>query len=150
MKKERQSLIRRIIRENEIETQEELAEYLTDAGIPVTQATVSRDIHEMRLTKVAGISRRSKYAESKENVEEVIAEKFTRVMREAFISAETAGSLLVIKTMTGMAMAVAASLDSLGWPEIVGCIAGDDTIFLATHSSEQSRKVKEKLTALIQ
>jgi transcriptional regulator of arginine metabolism len=83
-------------------------------------------------------------------VENEIAEKFTRVLKEAFIGAEVAGSLLVIKTMIGMAMAVAASLDTLGWPEIVGCIAGDDTIFLATHSLEQSRKVKEKLLALIE
>lgn len=150
MKKDRQELIRQIIKKNEIETQEELAEYLTQAGVPVTQATISRDIRELRLTKVVGVNRRSKYAEPQDRETDVLAGKFSRVLKEAFVSAEAAGTLLVIKTMTGMAMAVAASLDSLGWPEIIGCIAGDDTIFLATHSAEQSRELKGKLTALIQ
>lgn len=150
MKKERQELIRRIIAEEEIETQEELAEHLARAGVPVTQATISRDIRELRLTKVVGANRRSRYAEPRKEAEDAAAGKFTRVLREAFVSAEPAGTLLVIKTMTGMAMAVAASLDSLGWEEVVGCIAGDDTIFLATHSLGQSQELKKKLVSLIQ
>ncbi len=150
MKKERQQLICRLIKEYEIETQEEMVAKLCEHGIPVTQATVSRDIRELRLTKVVGRGHRSIYAEPKrEGKNEINDAKFSRVLKEAFVSADPAGTILVIKTITGMAMAVAASLDNLGWPEIVGCIAGDDTIFLATHSAQQCNQLRDKLIVLI-
>lgn len=152
MKTKRQELICDLIVRYEIETQEELVAKLEEAGCKVTQATISRDIRELRLTKIVGESGVQKYALPEplpQGELPMVARRLSRVMREAFVSAEVAGSIVVVRTMSGMAMAVAAALDSLRMEEIVGTIAGDDTIFLAVHSVEDGNSLRDKIMALV-
>ena len=149
MKKDRHSEILRIIRENEIGTQEELAQKLRESGFEVTQATVSRDIRALKLTKVADESGRIRYALMQPEREPEKANRFERVLRETFISMEQAENILVIKTSAGMAMAAAAALDGLAFDGIAGSIAGDDTIFCAVRSREEAARIMEKLRALL-
>ena len=128
MKTKRQTKMLELIKKHDIETQEELSDYLQKEGYQVTQATVSRDIRELKLTKVAMSNGRQKYAALTEANED-LSEKYTRVFRDAFVSMDMAQNILVIKTVSGMAMAVAAAIDAMHLHEIVGCIAGvDDTI----------------------
>ena len=129
-------------------TQEELANRLNEAGLHFTQATVSRDIRALKLTKMTRKDGRSYYAVLEEN-NPVTGDKYTRVIREALVSMDAAENLVVIKTVSGMAMAVAASLDSMKWDELLGCIAGDDTIMCAARTSEGARAVIDKLEALL-
>lgn len=152
MKQDRQSAILRLISQYEIMTQEELAGRLIQAGYPVTQATVSRDIRDLRLIKVVSDTGRSHYAVKPfaSETEDLNASRFSTVLQEGFVSAVCAGNILVIKTVTGMAMAVAASLDSLELSEIAGSIAGDDTIFLAVRSPEECESLRNRLKAMIQ
>ena len=126
MKTKRQTKMLELIKKHDIETQEELSDYLQKEGYQVTQATVSRDIRELKLTKVAMSNGRQKYAALTEANED-LSEKYTRVFRDAFVSMDMAQNILVIKTVSGMAMAVAAAIDAMHLHEIVGCIAGDDT-----------------------
>ena len=152
MKTKRQELICDLIVRYEIETQEELVAKLEEAGCKVTQATISRDIRELRLTKIVGESGVQKYALPEplpQGELPMVARRLSRVMREAFVSAEVAGSIVVVRTMSGMAMAVADALDSLRMEEIVGTIAGDDTIFLAVHSVEDGNSLRDKIMALV-
>jgi len=148
MKISRQSKIIELISKYDIETQEELAERLMEAGFNVTQATVSRDIRELKLTKVAVDGGKQKYI-LLQKTEPDISEKYTRVLREGFVSMDMAQNILVIKTISGMAMAVAAALDALQISSIVGCIAGDDTIMCAVRTVEDTPAVMEKLNKLI-
>lgn len=147
MKNNRQKKILELIVREEIGTQEELMEKLHEAGYDVTQATVSRDIREMKLTKVEthGKLHYVAYRESDEDLKE----KYGRVFREGFISMDNAQNILVIKTVPGMAMAVAAALDSMDFDEVVGSIAGDDTIMCAIRSLEDTVNVMEKLRRII-
>ena len=108
---------------------DELAEYLNEAGFKVTQATVSRDIRDLKLTKVPAENGRQKYAVL-QGAQNGMTEKYVRILRDGFSSMDMAQNILVLKTVSGMAMAVAAALDAMNWNEIVGCIAGDDTILL--------------------
>ena len=149
MKSSRQNKIVEIIRKYNVETQEELAEYLQQAGFAVTQATVSRDIRELKLTKVPTESGRSKYAIHQENNSSVLNDKLVRVLRDAYLSMDRAQNILVIKTVSGMAMAAAAALDSLELDAIVGCIAGDDTIMCAIRTDEQTEEVMQVVSELI-
>lgn len=148
MKVGRQSKIVELITKYEIETQEDLAERLIEAGYQVTQATISRDIRELKLTKVTTEQGRQKYIVLK-NQETGLAEKYVRVLKDGFVTMEQAQNLLVVKTVSGMAMAVAAALDALHIEGIVGCIAGDDTIFCAIRSEAEIAKVMENLSRLI-
>lgn len=148
MKISRQSKIIELISKYDIETQEELAERLMQDGYNVTQATVSRDIRELKLTKVALDGGKQKYIVL-QKTEAGMTEKYTRVLRDAFISMDMAQNILVIKTVSGMAMAVAAALDSLQISSIVGCIAGDDTIMCAIRTTEDTVAVMEKLSKII-
>ncbi len=138
MKRIRQNKILELIAQNEIETQEELAGYLAMAGFQVTQATVSRDIRELSLTKVIGRNGRPKYAarDYGGNMAHMYSERYARVLQDGMVSMTQADNLVVIKTVSGMAMAVAAAIDALGIEEIAGCIAGDDTIMCAVKSEE--------------
>ena len=129
-------------------TQEELAEKLNEAGFKVTQATVSRDIRELKLTKVAMSNGRQKYAALTEANED-LSEKYTRVFRDAFVSMDMAQNILVMRTVSGMAMAVAAALDAIHFGEVVGCIAGDDTIMIAVRSVEDTRILMGKIRELM-
>jgi transcriptional regulator of arginine metabolism len=135
MKNIRHSKILEIIENMDIETQEELAEELRKGGIVVTQATVSRDIKELRLVKVMASSGVSKYALI-DNAETGISQKLIRVFAESVISIDSSNNLIVIKTIAGSAQAAASAIDSLGWQEIVGCIAGDDTILVVVRESQ--------------
>ena len=148
MKLSRQTKIVEIIRKYNVETQEELVEYLQSAGFIVTQATISRDIKELRLTKIPTEDGRFKYA-FHQGDDTVKNEKFVRVFRDAFVSMEKAQNILVIKTVSGMAMAAAAALDSLEIEGMVGCIAGDDTIMCAIRTSEETNDVMKELEELI-
>ena len=148
MKISRQSKIVELINKYDIETQEELADRLMKDGYNVTQATVSRDIRELKLTKVAVDGGRQKYIVL-QKTEPGMSEKYTRVLRDGFISMDMAQNIMVVKTVPGMAMAVAAALDALQMNSIVGCIAGDDTVMCAIRSAEETIMVMEKLSKLI-
>jgi transcriptional regulator of arginine metabolism len=148
MKISRQSKIIELINKYDIETQEELADRLMKDGYNVTQATVSRDIRELKLTKVAVDGGRQKYIVL-QKTEPGMSEKYTRVLRDAFVSMDMAQNILVIKTVSGMAMAVAAALDALHMNSIVGCIAGDDTVMCAVRTADETISVMEKLSKLI-
>lgn len=144
MKYKRQRKILDIIEKMEIETQDELVKALNDSGYNVTQATVSRDIREMCLTKVTGKNGKICYNRPL-NSSSVITDKYDRILKEGFISCTAAKNLIVIKTAPGIAMAVAAAIDSMDWDEVVGCIAGDDTIFCAVHSDEEAENVSKRI-----
>ena len=149
MKTKRQAKMLELIRKHEIETQEELSDYLQKEGYQVTQATVSRDIRELKLTKVAMSNGRQKYAALTDNSED-LSEKYIRVFREGFVSMDMAQNILVIKTVSGMAMAVAAAIDAMHLHEIVGCIAGDDTIMCAVRSVDDTIEVIGRLRKLVE
>lgn len=149
MKKVRQRKIAEIIEKHDVETQEELAGYLKEAGFSVTQATVSRDIREMNLSKVPSDSGRHKYAAFRQD-DARLGDKYSRVLRDGFVSMDMAQNILVVKTVSGMAMAVAAALDAMRFPEIVGCIAGDDTIMVAVRTTEETRTLMDRLRGLIE
>ena len=144
MKLARHEKIIELIHQYDIDTQEELAARLNEAGFKVTQATVSRDIRALKMTKVAGKDGKSHYAILKDEAPE-LGDKYTRVLRDAVISIDVGQNLVVVRTVPGMAMGVAAALDALAWPEILGCIAGDDTIMCACRSSDLALGVMEKL-----
>ena len=127
MKTNRQSKIIEIIQKNEVETQDELSALLEKDGFRVTQATVSRDIRELKLTKIPTAGGRQKYAVITDAPEN-LSKKYERVLREGFLSMDMAQNILVIKTVSGMASAVCAAIDAMKMREIVGSIAGDDTI----------------------
>lgn len=149
MKTKRQTKMLELIKKHDIETQEELSDYLQKEGYQVTQATVSRDIRELKLTKVAMSNGRQKYAALTEANED-LSEKYTRVFRDAFVSMDMAQNILVIKTVSGMAMAVAAAIDAMHLHEIVGCIVGDDTIMCAVRSVDDTIAVMSRLRKLVE
>ncbi len=149
MKTKRQLKMLELIKKHDIETQEELSDYLLREGFQVTQATVSRDIRELKLTKVSMSNGRQKYVALRDDKED-LSEKYTRVFRDAYISMDMAQNILVIKTVSGMAMAVAAAIDSMHMHEIVGCIAGDDTIMCAVRSVDDTISVMERLRKLVE
>lgn len=148
MKLERHEKIIELIEKYDIETQDELADRLRAEGFRVTQATVSRDIRELKLSKVPGLGGRQKYA-LLIHQEHQMAEKYVGILREAFVSMDRAQNILVIKTVSGMAMAAAAALDNIGWKEIVGCIAGDDTIMCAIRTEEDTKAVMLELEKIL-
>ena len=127
MKVNRHAKIIELINQYQIETQEELADYLNQEGFKVTQATVSRDIRDLKLTKIPAEDGKQRYAVH-QSTEQGMGEKYIRVLRDGFVSMDMAQNILVIKTVAGMAMAVCAAIDAMKWNEVVGSIAGDDTI----------------------
>ena len=148
MKGNRHAKIIELIQKKRIETQEELAEYLNQEGFKVTQATVSRDIRDLKLTKVPDENGKQRYAVTPADISEM-GEKYIRVLRDGFMSMDMAQNILVIKTVSGMAMAVAAAVDALKIEEIVGCIAGDDTVFCAIRTAEDTLQVMDKLRKMM-
>ena len=148
MKIGRQAKIIDLIGRYDIETQEELAHYLNEEGFRVTQATISRDIRELKLTKISVSGGHQKYAVLSPGSRQM-SEKYLRVLRDGFINMDRAGNLLVINTVSGMAMAVAAAIDALDMPEIIGCIAGDDTILLILKEKCNLSSVEDLLTKII-
>lgn len=148
MKVERHAKIVELINTHDIDTQEELAELLNKEGFRVTQATVSRDIRELKLTKIAGPDGHQKYAVVGVQ-SNTLDEKYLRVLRAGFVSMDMAQNILIIRTVSGMAMAVAAALDALHWSEVAGCIAGDDTIMCAIRSVDDTLLVMEKIRKIL-
>lgn len=148
MKVGRQTKIIELINKYDIETQEELADRLNAAGYNVTQATVSRDIRELKLTKVSVDGTHQKYIVL-QNQESVLFEKYVRVLRDGYLCMEQAQNILVIKTISGMAMAVAAALDSLSITGLVGTIAGDDTVMCAIRTDREVPPVMERINRMI-
>ncbi len=147
-KKTRLARILEIIQEREIGTQEDLAAALRDEGFDVTQATVSRDIRELRLQKSRSQSGGQRYVPASDDAG-LLVDKYSRVMKDGLVSMDQAQNILVIKTVSGMAMAVAAALDHLHFSEIVGCIAGDDTIMVAVRTAEETTRLMEKIRELL-
>lgn len=148
MKINRHAKIVELINQHHIETQEELAEYLNQEGFKVTQATVSRDIRDLKLTKVPTDEGRQKYAVHQTS-ETQMSEKYIRVLKDGYISMDMAQNILVIKTVSGMAMAVCAAIDTMKWNEVVGSIAGDDTIMCAIRSVDDTIKVMDKISKIV-
>ncbi len=148
MKVSRHAKIVELISQYDVETQEELAELLKKEGFKVTQATVSRDIRDLKLTKVQTESGKQKYVVLMPEGN-AINEKYTRVLQEGFTSMDMAQNILVIKTVSGMAMAVAAAVDNMKWPEVVGCIAGDDTIMCAIRTVDDTILVMDKIRKIV-
>lgn len=149
MKKSRHQKIKELVEKYEIETQEELADKLKEAGYAVTQATVSRDIREMKLSKISMGDGRQKYAILMNN-DHYLSDKYIRVLKDGFISMDMAQNILVVKTVSGMAMAVAAAIDAMKLKEIVGSIAGDDTIMMAVRTVEDTEIVMEKIHGVLE
>ena len=148
MKQNRHEKIVELIDIYEIETQEELADKLREAGFNVTQATVSRDIRQLHLSKVPAGNGRQKYIVLRQD-DSSLWDKYVRVLKDGFVSMDMAQNILVLKTVSGMAMAVAAALDEIHFHEIVGCSAGDDTIMCAVRSADDTILVMDKLKKLI-
>ena len=145
MKIKRHNEIVELIKTREVGTQEELLELLKEKGYDVTQATISRDIRELNLTKV-NVNGRQKYVIIQKD--DGVGDKSVRVLKEGFVSMMPSVNLIVLKTVVGMAMAVATAIDALEINEIIGCIAGDDTIFIAVSENSHTTDVMNKLKKL--
>ncbi len=145
MKKNRHKKIIEIVSSNRVETQEELAGLLKKEGYDVTQATISRDIRSLNLSKKTGADGVSRYF-APSSSEEDYTRRYEQVMAHGITSMDVAENILVIKTVSGMAMAVAAAIDDMEYPEVVGCIAGDDTIMCVIRTRAQAVDVMDRLT----
>ena len=148
MKTKRHDMISKLIASENIETQEELAARLRELGFPVTQATVSRDIKELRLIKVLSAEGKYKYA-TVEKAEADMQERFIRMFSNCVLTVSSAGNLIVIKTITGSAPAAAEAVDSLKWPDILGTIAGDNTIFIAVRDGKSVSDIIRKFQKML-
>ena len=148
MKSVRHNLILEIIENKDIETQEELAEELKRRNVKVTQATVSRDIKELRLLKVLAEGGRYKYA-TVERAEKGMSDRFIRILSESILSVESAGNLIVIKTITASANAGCEAIDSMKWPEVLGTIAGDNTVLIIGRSPEAIEIIQNRFHNLL-
>ena len=153
MKRIRQRKIIEIIERETVETQEQLRACLEQEGIQVTQATLSRDIRELKLSKLSvdGMQGgRQRYVVFYKDGRGQHGEKYVRVLKDGFVSMDMAQNILVIKTVSGMAMAVAMAVDAIQFPEVVGCIAGDDTIMVAVRTVEETRQLIQKINEIMQ
>ena len=144
----RQLKLIEIINKNEIETQEALAEALRNEGYLVTQATVSRDIKDLGLIKVMTPNKTYKYAQHA-STEQKSSGKMLNLFRECVISIDYAGHLIVIKTVSGGANSAATLVDKLNFPEVMGCVAGDDTILVVIKDQQKIVPIVEKLKSLL-
>lgn len=148
MKNNRQAMIVAIIKEKVIGTQEELGEALKARGILVTQATLSRDIKELGLTKIPTLEGYYRYSLPQDRTPGDLMRRAQRMLDDAVVSIDGAENLIIIKTMSGTAQGVAAAFDELEWPEVVGTVAGDNTILVVVRSKEQTPVVLDKLQQL--
>ena len=148
MKTRRHDKILELIREKDIDTQEELLRCLREAGYDVTQATVSRDIKELRLIKTLSSEGRYHYSTGQES-NPGVSTKFLTLFADSILSIEAAGNLLVVKCMTGMAQAVCAAIDSTHWKGTVGTLAGDDTVFIACRTEDDALNMQGGLKKLL-
>ena len=148
MKSARHNLILEIIECKDIETQEELAEELKNRGVRVTQATVSRDIKELRLLKVLSERGGYKYA-TVERAEKGMNDRFARILAESIVNMEAVNNLIVVNTLTASANAAGEAIDSMKWSEVLGTIAGDNTLLIITRTSEAAEALVAKFNTLL-
>lgn len=148
MKNARQTAILSIIEHNDIETQEELASKLREMGIIVTQATVSRDIKELRLLKVLTPGGSYKYATA-DKAENGVSERFVRIFIDSVLSINYSDNIIVIRTLAASANAAGEAIDNMRWPEILGTISGDNTIFVVVRSDEDAPVVVERFREIL-
>lgn len=148
MKYNRHAKILEIIDNYVIETQEELAEKLKEQGVEVTQATVSRDIKDLRLIKVMSSDGRYKYA-TLSQTDNQISNRLTTILTESYVSSDYANNIVVVKTLSGMAQAAASAIDSLKWGEILGSIAGDDTLLIVCRAEKIAEEIVNKFNKMI-
>ena len=147
MKTTRQEKILEIIENEEIETQEELANRLRERGYKVTQATVSRDIKELRLIKISG--RRNTYCYARPGRHEAITnDRMIRLLTDSTVDIDYAGQMVVVKTLSGSANVAAEAIDNLGWTEILGTIAGDNTIFIVVREEADTAEISGRIKDL--
>ncbi|MBS7361862.1 MAG: arginine repressor [Clostridia bacterium] len=149
MKKKRQEAMLEIIDKYELSTQDELLQKLRDFGFEATQATVSRDIKELRLVKTMGNNGQYKYAVTRTESDELIS-KFRSIFVQSVVSADYAGNTIVIRCYTGMAQAACAAFDSMQWDGLVGTLAGDDTIFALCRTEGYASQMKDAIKRLIE
>lgn len=151
MKQDRHKIILQLVEQQNIETQEELAALLQEQGLNVTQATISRDIRELNLTKAMGENGRQKYIVLGSANQPERSARYARLLNEAMVNADTAKNLLIIRTNPGLASAVGAAIDALGLTGLVGSLAGDDTVFCAFKKDEDAvealAELQEKIAA---
>ncbi len=147
-KLKRQQKLLDLIRQYEVETQDELINLLCGCGYPVTQATVSRDINDLQLIKIAGKEKKYRYAQVTQS-KQVDNGKFISLFKAAVVSIEPAQNLIVIKTLISNGGPVGATVDSLNYKEVVGCVAGDDTLLVVTHSAQDAIIVANRLKELL-
>ena len=145
MRNKRHDAILTLIKENDIETQQELTVALASVGFDVTQATVSRDIKELRLLKRLNDSGKYIYTQNIRPTPEDISDKMSIILSKSVVSIDYALNTIVIKTLSGMAQGAASVLDAMHFSEVLGSIAGDDTIFIITRSEEAAQKLSKKL-----
>lgn len=149
MKAGRLEKITELVEKYDIETQEELRIRLIEAGFDVTQATVSRDIRALRLTKIPVNGKGSRPVYRIQRTGPEFSEKHANILKDGILSVDHAQNIMVIKTISGMAMAVAVAIDALKLSEIVGCIAGDDTIMAAIRSTEECIAITGRIKEMI-
>ena len=147
-KKERQRIILGLINEYEVDTQDEITEILNNKGITVTQATISRDINELNLIKVAGKTKKFKYAQIDINGSE-LSEKIVSLFREIVVSITCVNNLIVVKTLSGNASASGMVVDKMALPQILGSIAGDDTLLIVTKSNLDAEIILKRLKEML-
>lgn len=147
MKTKRQNEIIQLISAKDIDTQEELASELRAKGYKVTQATVSRDIRELRLIKVSSKNGGFKYAKP-ERHEIAVSERLTRILTDSLVNVDSSGNIIVVKTLSGSANVAAEALDNLGWQEILGTIAGDNTIFIVVRNETDTAEITNRIRKL--
>ncbi len=148
MKTRRHAKILELINKYTIDTQEELLRRLREDGFEVTQATVSRDIKELRLVKTLSHDGKYKYSAGKDNTKDY-SSKFYSLLSDSAVMIDCACNMVVIKSLTGMAQAVCASMDSMHWEGIVGTLAGDDTIFIVMKNEEYARQLVAELNKMV-
>ena len=148
MKNARQTAILSIIEQNDIETQEELAGKLRDMGIVVTQATVSRDIKELRLLKVLSGTGGYKYATA-DKAEHCLSERFVRMFKDSVLSVDSSKNIVVLKTLSGSANVAGEAIDSMRLPEILGTMAGDNTVFVVVRSDADAEETKKRFEEML-
>ncbi len=148
MKSYRQTAILSLIEQQDIKTQEELAMKLRERGISVTQATISRDIKELRLLKVLTPGGGYKYATA-EKAEHGVSDRFVRMFIDSVISIGYSGNIIVIKTLSGSANVAGEAIDSMRWPEILGTLSGDNTIFVVARNAEEAPDLVDRFQEII-
>ena len=147
-KKDRQKIIIELVNEFEIDTQEELTDKLNSRGVEVTQATVSRDINELNLIKVAGKQKKYKYSQV-DVKSSALSEKIVGLFREIVVSTTCVNNLIIVKTLSGNAQAAGMVVDKMAMPQVLGSIAGDDTLLIVSKSNLDAEIMLKRLKEMM-